>query len=374
MARYRSISLFNKIIMLIILVGMVLSLWGAAARIEKRHKDAALPAEEAVYQQYIERKTLEEKDSFYQKIVDGFEVNILVAGDSIGANSGAGSNEAGWTALLKNHIKDKYGVRSVLTNVSLGGGTAYTDYVRTLNLSEGNEYDLAIICCGQNDSNADFGVRYEALIRAIRSRNEKCSIIAILESSQRSYTEKMNVIKELCEHYGILVADTILPFTDGSNGEYSSLTTDGVHPNAQGYAIYAKVINEIIDNAAEAYTEYDTKEITPMYAGVENYKNFKYISTKQFQRKDNTYTYTVDEPISGICGIDYALVSGENSCKIFIDGVEFAAPERYFDYDFTQRRIMIVNTEYINAEKTIEITFADREQADGFNGICFNWK
>ncbi len=374
MARYRSISLFGKVVMPIILVGIISALLGVAARIENRYNNAALPAEEAVYQQYIERKTLEENDSFYQKLADGFEVNILVAGDSIGANSGAGSNEAGWTALLKNHIKDKYGVRSVLTNVSLGGGTAYTDYVRTLNLSENKEYDLAIICCGQNDSNTDFGVRYEALIRAIRSRNEKCSIIAILESSQRSYTEKINIIKGLCDHYGIFVADTILPFTDGSNGEYSTLTTDGVHPNAKGYAIYAKTINEIIDNAVEAYTEYDPREITPMYEGVENYHNFKYISAKQFLRKDNTYTYTVNESISGICGIDYSFVPGENSCRIFIDNVEFAAPERYFDYDFTQRQIMIVNKEYMNVEKTIDISFANSKQADKFNGICFSWK
>lgn len=372
MARYRSISLFNKIIMPIILVGVVLTLLGVAARIEKKHNDVALPAEEAVYQQYIERKTLEEKDSFYQKLADGFDVNILVAGDSIGANSGVSNTSARWTTLVQKHLRSKYNVSGRITNVSIGGGTAYTDYVSVKKLQKNKEYDLAILCCGQNDGTKDFGVRYEALIRAIKNQNKKCSIIAILESSQRSYTEKMNIIKELSVHYGIAVADTIAPFTDGSNGNYDTLTTDGVHPNDKGYAIYAKIIQDIIDDAVLQYKKYDYSEIPIVYEDASDYDNFKYISTNDFERKDNTYTYTVKEPISGICGIDYASVPGQNSCKIFIDGVEFAAPESYFDYDFTQRKIIIINK--ITAQSTISVSFTEEEQANSFNGICFSWK
>lgn len=356
----------------IILVGIISALLGVAARIEKRYNNAALPAEEAVYQQYIERKTLEEKDSFYQKLADGFDVNILVAGDSIGANSGVSNANARWTTLVQKHLRSEYNVSGRITNVSIGGGTAYTDYVRVKNLQNNKQYDLAIICCGQNDSTNEFGVRYEALIRAIRTQNKKCSIIAILESSQRGYTEKMNIITELAVHYGIDIADTIAPFIDGSNGSYDELTTDGVHPNDKGYTIYAKVIQNIIDEAVSQYKEYDNSEIPIMYENVSDFDNFKYISANDFAKNKNTFTYKLDDTISGICGIDYASVPGQNSCKIYIDDVEFAAPESYFDYDFTQRKIIVINK--ITAKDTISVTFTEEEQANNFNGICFSWK
>ena len=358
----------------IILVIVIAFLLACATRIERKHQAAAANLQEIAYEEYVAKKTLEEKDSFYQKLADGFDVNILVAGDSIGANSGVSNANARWTTLLQKHLRNEYGVSGLITNVSIGGGTAYTDYVRVKNLQNNKEYDLAILCCGQNDKLKDFGVRYEALIRAIRNQNEKCSIIAILESSQKGYTEKMNIIKELSVHYGIAVADTIAPFTDGSNGDYSTLTTDGVHPNDKGYTIYAQTIQKTIDEAVKQYKEYDYSEIPTVYEGVNDFDNFKYISAKDFVRDESTFTYKLDSVISGICGIDYAFVSGQNSCKIFIDGVEFAAPESYFDYDFTQRKIIVLSTDFITVNSTIVVSFTDEEQANNFNGICFSWK
>lgn len=42
-------------------------------------------------------KQKEAEDSYYQKLVDGFDVNVLVVGDSIAAN---GQGEKGWCTLL----------------------------------------------------------------------------------------------------------------------------------------------------------------------------------------------------------------------------------------------------------------------------------
>lgn len=38
-----------------------------------------------------------------------------------------------------------------VTNVSMGGNTSYAGYVRTMDLDDSTDYDLAIICYGQND-------------------------------------------------------------------------------------------------------------------------------------------------------------------------------------------------------------------------------
>ncbi len=96
-------------------------------------------------------------------------------------------------------------------------------------LADGNDvdYDLAIICYGQNDGAEGFSTNYEFIIRAIRSKYTDCSIISILESSQREYTEKMTTIQSICEHYSIPVADTIAAFNNsGKAYDESKCPTD----------------------------------------------------------------------------------------------------------------------------------------------------
>ena len=76
----------------------------------------------------------------------------------------------------------------------------------------------------------------------------------------------------------------------------------------------------------------------------------------------------------------YNFTSGANSCRIFIDGVEYAAPEVTFNYDFSQQHIMVVNnwmdSGTVKVENEITVVFSDDEdgktQADGFKGLVFS--
>ena len=79
----------------------------------------------------------------------------------------------------------------------MGGNASYAGYVRTMALNDDVDYALAIICYGQNDGADGFSTNYESIIRAIRSKYPDCSIISILESSQREYTEKMTTIQSI---------------------------------------------------------------------------------------------------------------------------------------------------------------------------------
>ena len=188
---------------------------------------------------------MEEKknnDSFYQKLVDGFDVNVLIVGDSIGV----GINETSWAGLLASYLQTTYKCKVNLTNVSMGGNSSYAGYARTLMLDDGVDYDLAVICYGQNDREQDFSLYYESIIRALRSKFSKCSVISILESSQRTYTNKMTTIQKICEHYNIPVADTIAAFAN-SGKEYSELCSDNVHPNDEGKVIYFETVKNIVD-------------------------------------------------------------------------------------------------------------------------------
>ncbi|MCD7771225.1 MAG: SGNH/GDSL hydrolase family protein [Oscillospiraceae bacterium] len=335
-----------------------------AERIAKQEAEAA--AEEAA-ELALQEDT--ESSSFYQKLSKGYDVNILIVGDSIGATSGASATEYRWTTLLDSYLTEQYGSNVTITNVSMGGNASYAGYSRVMMLDDGTDYDLSIICYGQNDSTTDFSLYYETIIRAISSKYEKCSIISILESSQKTYTEKMVTIQEICDYYGIPIADTIAPFSEN----YDSYTDDSVHPNDAGQAIYAETVESVIDNMVEADTGFNDYNLTPINVGATAFDNFRYISADEFERTDEV-TYTITGlSISGILGIDYSYQSGDNLTEIYVDGELFVAPTVTFNYDFSQRHILIVSNDF-TVENEIKIVFSSSELADEFNGIIFSWE
>jgi lysophospholipase L1-like esterase len=323
----------------------------------------------------LARKQREKTDSFYQKLSDGFDVNILIVGDSIGAGAGASANEKSWAQLLKEEIVSKYKVNVNLANVSMGGNTSYAGYARTMTLNDEVDYDLVVICYGQNDRDENFGLYYESIIRAIRSKYSKPAILCMLESSQREYTGKMETIKSIAAHYGLPVVDTIAPFVE----HYDELSVDGVHPNDLGQTVYFETVMQTIEPLVENKQEVNTDAYAAIYDQADVFDACTWYSSDDFTREGNTFTLKTNAD-GEILGIDYTFVSGENHCKIFIDGVEYAAPEVSFDYDFSQRHIMVVNDwlngETIDVKDEIKVVFDEGDdgskQADGFMGIMIS--
>ena len=313
-------------------------------------------------------KQKEAADSFYQKLVDGFNVNVLVVGDSIAEN---GQGEKGWCTLLQNNLRKTYGNSVSFTNVSMGGNASYAGYVRTMALNDNVDYDMAIICYGQNDGLDGFSTNYESIIRAVRSKYPDCSIISILESSQREYTEKMTTIQSICEHYSIPVADTIAAFNN-SGKAYDDLTGDGVHPNDAGQEIYFETVKAVIDDNVAASTG-KMADVDVINADVHKFDNFIwYDASSDFERVDDT-TFTIRTSASGILGIDYTYESGDNKADIYVDGELFESPTVTFDYDFSQRHILVVSDD-CTVKDEIKVVFTSKEQADGFKGMCFSWE
>lgn len=308
-------------------------------------------------------------DSFYQKLADCFDVNVLIVGDSIGAGSGTETDGQQWFKQLQSYLRTLNKASVSVTNVSMGGNTSYAGYVRTMDLNDDVDYDLAIICYGQNDRTDGFSTYYESIIQAIRNKYPDCSIISILESSQREYTEKMTTIKSICEHYDIPVADTIAAFND-SDKVYDGLTNDGVHPNDAGQEIYYETVKAVIDENVEASTG-KMEDVDVINADVHKFDNFIwYGADTDFNRVDDT-TFTLNTSASGIFGIDYTYESGDNKADIYVDGELYESPTVTFNYDFSQRHIMVVS-DGCTVEKEIKVVFNSKEQADGFYGMCFS--
>ncbi len=326
--------------------------------------------------------------SSWQQILSGLEqvqennnrtcdsdFNILIVGDSIAEGSGASDYNHSWAKLLSNRIDETYGLRTRLTNVSMGGNTSYAGYVRTMALDDNIDYDLVIICYGQNDSEKNFSLYYESIIRCIKKKYSHAFIITVLESSQKTYTDKIKTIQSLSSYYAIPAADTIAPFMT----DYDSLVKDGVHPNDEGHKIYCESIFDVIRSNVNIRKQNIPDDITVVNESVTVFDSFRWIGAESFVRDGNCFS--LETSMNGtVLGMDYYLVSGINRCRILIDGEEFASPDVNYAYDYNQRIIHTVNRwlegKTVNIKHKIEIVFPDDEsgekQADRFNGIAIS--
>lgn len=108
-------------------------------------------------------------------------------------------------------------------------------------------------------------------------------------------------------------------------------------------------------------------------ADVHKFDNFVwYGADNDFKRIDDT-TFTLNASASGILGIDYTYESGDNKADIYVDGELFESPTVTFDYDFSQRHILVVSDD-CTVKNEIKVVFNTKEQADGFKGMCFSWE
>ena len=276
--------------------------------------------------------------------------------------------------MLAESIHRTYNVKANMTNVSMGGNTSYAGYVRTMALDNNVDYDLVVLCYGQNDGLQNFDLYYESIIQAVKNKYPNASIICILESSQRDYTAKMQTIQAIAAHYALPVADTIETFREN----YDSLVSDSVHPNDAGNEVYCETVMAVIEPLVTARQGRDPEADT-INDAVTIFDTFQWIPADKFVREGNTFVYNTKVQGS-IMGIDYMFTSGENSCKIYVDDVEYAAPEVSFNYDFSQRHIMVLNNwtagDTVNIQNELRIVFDDSEagtkQADGFKGIAIS--
>ncbi len=364
-----------QIILIVVMVAVVgILMWGEKRKTDARNEELAKLNEQIVAENQAKAEALKRKeaeDSFYQKLADGFDVNVLVVGDSIGEGAGTQTDGQQWYKQLQMYLETVNNGKVSVTNVSMGGNASYAGYVRTMALNDGVDYDLAIICYGQNDGVDGFSTNYESIIRAIRGKYPDCSIISILESSQRAYTEKMITIQNICEHYSIPVADTIAAFNN-SGKAYDDLTGDGVHPNDAGQEIYFETVKAVIDDhvAASAGKMADADAIN---ADVHKFDNFVwYGAGSDFERVDDT-TFIISAGASGTMGIDYYYNPGENKADIYVDGELYKSLTVTFNYDFFQRHIQTVGDD-CTVKSEIRVVFDTKEHADGFKGMCFSWK
>lgn len=293
--------------------------------------------------------------------------SLLIVGDSIGEGAGCSDPALKWYKKLIPYMKEKYDINLEITNVSMGGNTSYAGYVRTMNLDEKDLCDYIIVCYGQNDEAEGFALYYETLLRTLKAKYPSAVMIAILESSQREYTEKMQIIQELCEHYNVYVADTISAFNN-SGMSYEELCEDGTHPNDRGQEVYFSTVAEVFDLCYQEIGTNRIEDIKIVNQGVEEFESYQYYPKEKLKKaSDLIYKLEVDE-LSGKMGIDYVTVKGDNYIRIHTNDGVVAEKRIIWDNEFSLRYIEVVTDEFFS-EKEIMIEFSNEEMVEKFEGI-----
>ena len=155
--------------------------------------------------------TINTGKSGYQKLADHENINLLVVGDSISEGVGASDKSLTFANRLRVWLQDQYGCKVNLNNQALSGTASTYGYARTKLLDDQIPYDLIVICYGHNDSEQNFALYYEALLRALHTKYPHASLVAVAEHTQRDTSNnpsnKMRIIENLCSHYGADIAD-----------------------------------------------------------------------------------------------------------------------------------------------------------------------
>lgn len=319
--------------------------------------------------------------SFYEKLRDGKDVNILILGDDV---SSWAVSEGGFGLMIANYLHTAYGSDVLMNNLSMLDNTAYSQYVRLIALddsmtfsdqesdNEFTDYDLAILCCSNSESLSELSVYYESIIMALKDKYSKCSVISVLPLDQLERNETVNTISAINAHYNIPEADTFAAIAD-ENIDIDDMIDNSMFLNEIIMEIYYGTIRDTIeDHIGESYV---VENITPIEADARGIDDYIWISVANggFERiNDTTFTANISDisptGIDGMIGVDYSYLTGKNKATIYTDGKEFVNLNVTFNNSFSLRYIRMLEKK-CSASEEIKIIFDAKQQADGFNGI-----
>ena len=341
---------------------------------------------------------LPEENSFLHKLNAGEPVSILVIGDVFGTGAGA-KDGTNWTDLLALNIKEKFGSEVSVNNLSLpNGNNAYSAYVTLMNEAAGNKdsvYDAVIVALGYYDAPFTFDLQYEGLLRSIKLQYPSAEIIGLIESASLTepggYSdETATYAKNLLEHYGAIVANMGEAFMV-TGQDVNTFTDDGLLPNADGQKLYAnwivRKIDERLRNPGDNVPEEDNAgvatvstvdadgTIAPVNPDATLYDHYYYIASDSFLRLDDcNFIIGAQELMAlgsetvGMIGLDYDYLTGNNTAQIVIDNDIFGGLSFEKEDAAPERHIRIVDND-ASINDSIAVSFATKEQADGFHGL-----
>ncbi len=187
------------------------------------------------------------------------ELNVAYFGGSVTDGHGASAaNDTSWRALTTKWLKKSYPSAKINeTNAAIGGTSSYFGLFRYQRDVKPSNPDLIFIEFAINDTYYGFTeeqsvYNMESLVNAISKDFPKADIVMIFVTDQsRLGTEytALKAHKAVADYYGIPTINVGKALSDeikSSGKDFSYYMTDIVHPNDNGYKVYAdSVISEM---------------------------------------------------------------------------------------------------------------------------------
>lgn len=185
------------------------------------------------------------------------ELNIAYFGGSVTDGHGASiANETSWRALTTKWLKESYPSAKINeTNAAIGGTSSYFGLFRYQRDVKPSNPDLIFIDFAINDTYYDFTeeqsvYNMESIVNTISKDFPQADIVMVFVTDQsRLGTEytALKAHKAVADYYGIPTINVGAALDEeikASGKAFSDYVTDIVHPNDNGYKVYADCVIE----------------------------------------------------------------------------------------------------------------------------------
>lgn len=213
-------------------------------------------------------------------------MKICFMGDSITEGSLASTSANQYTNLVKKWWEENLSYYVEFSNAGIGGTTSHLG-VHRLQKHVLDEQPDIIFVEFINDTNDEFYKScMDSLIRKCLSQENQPAVIMI-EMTLDNGDGPQEVHSEIAKAYGVPVIsyhDAVMPEIKAGNLEWKDISPDNVHPNDDGHALLAQLIENYIQTVNDKLDSLD-KDIKPFDA--ESPTGDKYVNARLCDRNSD---------------------------------------------------------------------------------------
>ena len=228
----------------------------------------------------------------YYRLTKDKILKIAFIGGSVTDGTGADNPSTdSWTRKICDSLKSEYGASVIEAKQSIGGTGSYFGAFRyTHDVGSLNPDLLFVECaindCYKKDSYEQVVKSSESIVRKAYEMNPKIDIVYVLtfdKSRKDADYEQLRAHKDVAEKYGLLCIN--LRELLGPTMEFGMYFSDDVHPNTEGYKLYASTIydelTKYMPRKRAGIAKTTLKEKTLPNPISDYYKNLKLIPSQE---------------------------------------------------------------------------------------------
>lgn len=324
------------------------------------------------------------------KLQNKLPLTVGYLGGSITEGAGVKDEKDCWRCKLTEWFKEQY-PDSEITELNAGIGGTGSDFgmFRCDRQITDFKPDLVFVEFAVNDHNSDKSLDcMETIIRKLMRVNPLTDIVLVQTAMKAIHDEltdgkpikSYNTYNKLALYYGLDIIDVggeIITRTESGEGDWSTYTTDNVHPNIQGYVLYTnKIIRYLKKELAMAQPLTSDKFGNAHMVDIsECTTDFETVS-KSFCGRENQYIEAsekgkfIELKFTGCCIGIYNMIASDSGDLLWsIDGGEpqrCSTWDKYaLEFDRTNYCIFTDNLEYGEHTLRIEVLGECNEKSKG---------